>query len=116
MAPRSARRRRGATAMADEETQETVAVGLSPQAPSSAGSSRSEQSEHVTKHARTDERPSFASRLEASATAADEAEEANEALLDAGFLFGDGIFEGIRVTHYPTEPEWGPSKQTMHSS
>ena len=68
--------------MADEETQETVAVGLSPQAPSSAGSSRSEQSEHVTKHARTDERPSFASRLEASATAADEAEEANRAAIE----------------------------------
>ncbi len=68
--------------MADEETQETVAVGLSPQAPSSADSSRSEQSEHVTKHARTNERSSFASRLEASATAADEAEEANRATIE----------------------------------
>jgi hypothetical protein len=68
--------------MADEETQETVAAALSPQAPSSAGSSRSEQSEHVTKHARTNERSSFASRLEASATAADEAEEANRATIE----------------------------------
>lgn len=68
--------------MADEETQETVAVGLSPEAPSSAGSSRSEQSEHVTKHARTNERPSFASRLESSATAVDEAEEANRATIE----------------------------------
>ena len=69
--------------MDDEETQETVAAALSPQAPSSAGSSRSEQSEHVTKHARTNERPSFASRLEASATAVDEeAEEANRATIE----------------------------------